>query len=293
MRIKYKVLIAFILLFLAIAFAVYKNKSKIIKRIVPTIEQLDNNEIIVMNDTAYVSTKLLAINHTFLHIKIDSIKYQVSLFGKVYLQEEYYLGINLRGNQQDTFGFSLKIPIAALVKDLKAQRKVTDSASYEINVVIHYSTFLGEFDFPLNKSSKIKIPQPPQLEVIKVVYDKIRFKYALATVKIKVTNFNDISLEIKSMNYNLQIKDHGDAKGVYTQSVSILPKSESYVDLPIRIEWENLGKTLRDIAKDEDTYDYLLFLNGIIASPDPEQKSISVKIIKTGRMELKKPKNKQ
>ena len=180
MKNKIKLIGVFILVLIIIAVGVlFIYQAEITAHYIPDVKQIGGIDIKVKNDTSYISSKLTVKNKTFLKIGIDTIKYKVSLFDKVYLESQKYIGKVLHGYGTDTLDFSLKVPYTTILKDLRAERKKEDSASYSINISLQYSTALGKAEMPISKSAKIKIPQPPELEVVEIKYKKFRFKSIL------------------------------------------------------------------------------------------------------------------
>ena len=289
MKNKIKLIGVFILVLAIIAVGlIFIFHDKIIARYIPAVEQIGAIDIKVKNDTTYIRSKLTVKNKTFLKIQIDTIKYKVSLFDKVYLQSDKYIGVLLRGYGTDTLDFSLKIPYVTILKDLRSERKKGDSTSYSINVSLQYSTALGKAEMPINKSARIKIPQPPELEVVEIKYRKIRFKSIHAEAKIKIINYSSVTLLIKEMRYSMSILKQGNLKGSYSEPFKIKPKGTTFIDLPIEINPTNLGKTIFQMIINKDTYDYTLTMNAILESSNGFKESFNIDLTKNGKMELKK-----
>lgn len=286
-KIKFIAIIILILTIIA-AIIIFIFRSQIIAHIIPSVEQTGDIHIKVKNDTTYISSKLTVKNKTFLKIEIDTIRYKVSLFDKMYLQNQKFIGVVLPGYGMDTFDFSLKIPYITFLKDLSAERKKEDSASYSINISLLYSTVFGKAEFPINKSAKLKIPQPPEIKVVEIKYRKVRLKSILADVKIKIINYSSVTLSITDMNYFMSIIKHGNLKGTHREPINIKPKGTTFVSLPIEINLNNIGKTIFDVIINNDNYDYTLTLSAILESSDPLKEYFYIDISKSGRMELKK-----
>jgi len=263
-------------------------RAQIVALFIPAVEQIGVIDIKVKNDTCYINSKLIVKNKTFLKIEIDTIKYKISLFHKTYLQSQKFIGIVLRGSGKDTIDFSLKIPYITILKDLKAERKKGDSASYSINISLQYSTAFGKAEFPINKSAKIKIPQPPELEIVEIKYKKVRLKSILADAKIKIINYSAVTLSIKEMSYSMKILNQGELKGNYRETININPNGATFINLPLEINVKNIGRIIFDVLINNDNYDYILTLNAILESTDPLKESFHINLIKNGKMELKK-----
>jgi len=289
MKKKLKYIVVFILAFLIISGGlVYFFRKQLISKFIPTVEQIGIININVKNDTSYIHTKIAVKNKFFLKIGIDSIKYKVELFGNAYIENEEYLGMVLPRYGNDTIDFYLKIPYANIIRDLRLERKKGDSASYSINVSLQYSTIFGNAVTPISKSSKLKIPQPPELAIVEIKYKRIRLKSIEAIAKIKVVNYSPVTLEIKNMRYSMKISKGGNLKGSYNSSIVIKPKGTSYVYLPIEIKINNLGKILFNILMNKDKYTYQLTVEAVLESTDPIKKSFHIDLVKNGVMELKK-----
>ena len=114
--------------------------------------------------------------------------------------------------------FHLKIPHRSLIRGIKAERKKGDSAGYAVNVSLQISTPVWDGEIPFNKSAKLKIPTPPELELVEIKYAKVRLKLILADVKIKIINHSNVVLSVKDMSYSMRISKQGDVKGKYKKT---------------------------------------------------------------------------
>ena len=289
MKTKVKHISIFVLaLILVLGGIIFIFHDKIKAHFIPEVKQMGDILISVKNDTAFISSKLSIRNKSFLKIEADTIKYKVSLLDKTYLKNKKFIGVILLGNGADTIDFSLKVPYIAIIKDLKAQRKGGDSSSYTITVGLKCSTVLGSSEIAINKTTKFKLPQPPELEVVEIKYKKIRLKYILAEAKIKVTNYNPVALSINNMNYNMMVSEKGNIKGIYPGVINIKPNGETFVSLPIEIDINKAGKIFMDVIKDETRYNYTLTLSAIIESTNPVKESFHIDLTKTGTMDIRK-----
>ncbi len=279
----------FILILLLIAGGIaFAFRDRIKKHFMPEVEQLGDIMVKVVNDKALFSSKITVENKLFLKIKTDTIKYKVSLFDKTYLESVKYLGIELPANGKDTIDWSLEVPYTEILKDMKTERSNGDSSSYTVAVTLQYSTLFGKSNMVINKNAKFKLPQPPELAIVDINYEEVHLKYIRAQAQIKIINHNAMALSISNMNYTMMVPDHGDIKGVYQHEISIKPKSETIVTLPIEITMKNAGKIIMDVITNHDYYNYTLTLNADLVSIDPVKESFHIDLTKSGKMKLKK-----
>jgi len=289
MKIKFKHVAIFILSLAIIASSIFFIiRKKIIAHIIPIVEQIGDIDIKLKNDTSYISTKLTVKNKTFLKININTIKYEISLLDKPYLKSQKFIGAVLPGYGKDTIDFSLKVPYKAVIKDLKAQRGKSDSVKYTVRINLQLSTIFGKAEIPINKSAKIKMPQPPEIEVLEIKYKKFRLKSILADAKVRIINKTNVALTIKELSYSMNIQKQGKMKGSFAEPVNIKPRDTTFINIPIEINPKNLGKTIFDIIFNKDNYDYTLTLKATLESPDPLKEYFHINISKTGKMELRK-----
>jgi LEA14-like dessication related protein len=287
-KVKRKVSIVLIIIVVSVGLG-YIFRKKLLAPFIPEVEQTSDIRIRIKNDTSFVSARLAVKNRSFLKIGIDTISYQVALSNKTYLQNTKSLGIQLPAFGSDTVDFSIKIPYVAILKDLKEERqKKTDSIGYSINITVGYSTIFGAAEMPVKKSAKLKIPQPPELEIEQIKWEKVRLKSIQATAMIKVINHNDIALSIKDIRYKMKISKEGVLKGDYKKLIAIKPSANTFIELPIEIDLNHIGKTLFNVLRNKDTYDYTLSLEATLETSHPLQESFHLDITKSGNIELKK-----
>jgi LEA14-like dessication related protein len=286
-KVKYAGL--FLLMMLVIvAGCAFVFRARIITHCRPEIRQIGVIHINIKNDTSYINSKLEIKNEVFFKIRVDTIKYKIDLFDKTYIQSTEALGIQLPQNGRDTIDFLIKIPHASLLKSIRAERKKGDSAGYEINVALQVSTLFWNGEIPFNRSAKLKIPKPPELELIEIKYKKIRLRTIIADAKIKITNHSNVTLAVKGMNYKMKLHKQGDLKGNYQRTIHLKPKGATFVNLPMEINIDHVGKILWAVLTDKDNYDYVLSMNATIESTSPLTETFRVELIKSGKMELKK-----
>jgi LEA14-like dessication related protein len=265
---------------------VYRDRVK--KYFIPVIDQIGEIHIEIKNDTAYLSSQITAENKSFLHIEIDTLTYNIKLANKTYMEGRKLIGFKLNPYGMDTIDFAIKIPYAAILKDMNAQRKLGDSTSYAISLYLQYSTIFGKHEAPIRKSSKLKIPQPPELEIVDIKYNKVKLKSIHADVKIKIKNYNTFALKIDAMDYAMLIAKQGKLKGTYNDTIDIKPKGETFVNLPIEIDFVNIGRTLWDVITDKDKSYYSLTVNATLESAEVKKKIFHIDLTKEGIMEIKK-----
>jgi LEA14-like dessication related protein len=289
MKKKLKYISLFLLIFLIVfGSCVYVFRNRIMAHYRPELKQVGVIHINMKGDTSYINSKLEIKSNVFFKIKVDTIKYHIDLFDKTYLQSTEALGIQLPAYGRDTIDFLIKIPHRSLMKGIKAERKKGDSAGYEINIALQVSTPFWKGEIPFNRSAKLKIPTPPQLELVEIKYQKIRLRSIIADAKIKITNNSNVTLSVRNMVYKMKILKQGDVKGKHQKTILLKPQGATYINLPMEINITHVGKMLWAVLNDRDNYEYTLSMNATIESISLVKESFQIELINSGNMELKK-----
>lgn len=282
------VLIFFLALFIIGGAILFIFKDKLIEHYKPDVEQLGTITVNMKNDTSYVTSALVVTNKLFFKIDVDSIKYRVEWFDKIYIKNETFLGLELPANGSDTIPFSIKIPYVAIIHDFRKNKKKADSVDYMVNISLQYATRFWSSEKPINKTGRVRMPHPPEFKLEEVNFTKMGLNSMKAEADLKITNENPVGFLIKDLVYNMKIIGQGNMKGNYGTPITIEPNSVSTVKVPIEIQMERIGKTLMDILKDKDKYNYVLDMNLNLKSTETEDKLFNIDLKKTGIMELRK-----
>jgi LEA14-like dessication related protein len=286
--IKY-IVIGFLALVATGALIVYLFRKKIASRYIPEVSQVGIVRVALKNDTSYLNFNLALANKTFLKIEVDTITYTIALFNKTYLEHQRFIGLILPGSGKDTLLIDIKIPYVDILKNLNSERKKGDSTSYSIQLYLQYKTIFGRSEIAINKDAKLKIPRVPELEVINIEWNRVRFKSIMADVSIKLTNYSDITLTIKDLNYSIDVFNEGKLTGIYKDPIVIKPKGVTLANFPIELAPNRIVKTIFDVITNRDIYPYTLTLNATLKSNDlPKEDSIQIELVKNGQMELRK-----
>jgi len=285
-----RIFLLFLFLILLAGILVYYYRIHIVSKYVPKFEQQGEIQARLIDDTIYLKSIISIRNKLFCSIELDSVTYNIKIHHKSYLRDKIHIGKKLDAYKKDTFSFSISIPYISILKELKSELKVEDSTDYSLNLILHFDTPIGKIDIPFRKYSKFKLPQFPIFKIVDIDFKKIRKDEITADVRIRVNNSTKAELVLNNVNYQMQIYRAGSLKGSYPSKIILKPKSVSYVDLPIVISPLNFGKTVFQIVMNKDLYYYKLNLQAQMEATGPIKDTFNIKVLKNGRLELKKQK---
>ena len=279
--IKY-LLFTILFLIIGFGFTLFVFPEKIISFFIPSIAQVSDIQANVKKDTAYINTKLVAQNSTFFSIKMDTLKYKISFANKIYFRDKKPLGLMLKRYNKDTFNFSFKIPYSIILDDMKHEKEKRDSTNFLTDLTLQYSTFFGKAELPIAESGKIKIPEPPEIQIVDLRFKKeLDTKNILAEVKLKVTNHSLYSLKINKMSYTINVLQFANVKGVYAKPLNFKGNSVTEFNIPIEVELKKEDKSLMSILRSNEPHHYVLVVDGIINSTDfKQERATNIKLIK-------------
>jgi len=266
----------------------YIFRKRIAAHYIPQVEQAGVIHINLKNDTSFIDFDLIVTNKTILKIEVDTVRYKVMMVDKTYLERRQHVGVVLPGSGKDTIQVLLKVPHAAILKDLGIERKKGDSTSYSVQLYLKCRTIFGETEFSINRVAKLKIPQMPDLEIVTIKWNKGKLNSIQAVATLKFTNYSAVSLAIKDLNYDMEVLNKVKLNGNYHNAIVIKPNAETFATIPIAINTQHIFKTIFEVITNNDKYDYTLKLNATLETRDSLKENFRINLIKSGKMELKK-----
>lgn len=284
-----KRLIVFIsILLLIIAGCLYIFHKQIVGHYVPEFEREGEIGIDILDDTVHVNSLLTIRNKTFFEIELDSVSYDISILDNSYIRNQKVISVKLAAYEKDSFNFSLSIPYLTIIKKLKDERRLNDSADYSIGLILHFITPLGKLDIPFNKSGKFKIPNFPLMKIVDINFTKIRLNEIKAIIDIKVNNSTQSDIIINDLHYQMHIYRAGSINGYYPVPITLKPESATIVSLPVSITPKNFGKTALQIVLNKDNYYYKLILKANLETSGQITDTFKIEVVRNGKLELKK-----
>jgi LEA14-like dessication related protein len=266
----------------------YIFRGRIGDYLMPEIKQLGPVFVGVKDDSCYICPTLELRNKTFFQLNIDSIAYDITIFDKNYWNDKKALHIELPPNGRDTLYACIKIQYHKVLDDIYSERAKGDSTTFIMKADISFSSFLGDHHRVIQKTQRIKIPIPPEIEITAITYTKIKLRHIEANARIKIINHSGLQLLIKKLQYQMTIFDQAELIGELPKPVVVEPFETTFVRIPIDIDVEHLGKTLFDVLLNNDNCDYVLTLNGLLEAEHPTRITFQLEVKTEGRMELKK-----
>lgn len=283
-----------ILILLLIGAYYYFNPKKAMLMVFPNLEGITGIYANIGSDSAHTTVDLVLKNQSPFKLVIDTVYLKVELNNIMLAEQTVAVRLDQEKHQTDTVKFPLNISVKKIRKTIEDLSAV-DSTDLKITSYAVYNTFLGKVKMPVERIIRIAVPVPPKIKVLKVERGKfhLRDKQLDATISIEIINKGkNVDIKLTDIHYKLVVKDNFETDGMLQQSIRIKPGSTQVIDIPVVIKIDRPLKTLMNIATDNDTYPYSLYMNCMLKEMQikAEERLIPVEITNQGKMEIKKEK---
>ncbi|MEO6302661.1 MAG: LEA type 2 family protein [Bacteroidia bacterium] len=263
-KITAKVIKRFIIVFIIalaglVLFYLY-NPKKAITLVFPDLNDISYINTVIKNDSAYTKISMVFQNKNPYKLDIDTLSFKVKLADTIIADQKVSLMLKQSHFDIDTVKVPLNLDIKkirGLIKSLQDQ----DSTEIKIEGYAIYETIFGKTKLKFNKDSKISVPVPPEIKVLKVERKSFNYKEKIlkanATIEI-INKGKTLDLQLTDIHYNITVKNTLHSYGIISKPVSIKPKSSITLTIPIEIEIYHPLKTAWLVSIDKDRLNYSL-----------------------------------
>ncbi len=272
---------------LGLAAWLYVHPKKALSIVIPKINQVSHVHINLLQDTARIDADLAIRNDGFFKLHIDSLGYHIGLDTATFLSGVRFVNVQLARGQADTLKLPLALPYLRLMKEIKSLQG-RDSVDIPIKLRIVYSTVFGRTELPYHKVLRIEVPHPPKFEIEKIEYIRREKKTGFFMARLAIHNYGKINLDVSQLHYRLTAKELFVAEGIEKKTVRIRPKTTEYVDLPVKVEFKSVFKTIRHLIWKNDKINYRLKITGFIQKDKLAGQKTAIEVEKSGVMALRK-----
>jgi LEA14-like dessication related protein len=273
-----------------VIFYVY-NPGKALKLIFPELNKISYITTLIKNDSAFTKISIILQNKNPYKLTIDTIDFDLKLNDTIIAHQRVPINIEQKRFDVDTVMVPLNLSIKQ-VMNLIRNMQGKDSTTINVKGYVVYQTFIGRKKLDFDKNTKIEVPIPPKVKVLKVERKgyRIREKTLKANATIEIINGGkNLDLKITNIHYDMIVKNTLRSEGAITKPVNIKPQSSIILDIPIEIKIDHPLKTAWLITIDKDRLNYSLHVTCTIKE-NVSDKSLSsaAEVRATGVLELVK-----
>lgn len=278
---RYIVILLIIVSLLSVVWFYWLNPKKALEFALPDLNELSYVNAKIKSDTAYIELIGIIENKAPYKITIDSLAYNLDLAGNRIISEDQNVGIELLSGEKDTIMLTFRIPISktrGIIQKLQSK----DSTSITANFEITYNTIFGRTTFPYSKDIDIKVPNPPEIKLIKVKAGELNLKNKNIDIDLAISiknNSDKIELRLRDLDYTAKLGKNIAGKGKYSKLIIIKPLSTAYVTLPINVIIDKPLRTFWKVAAKKEFMPYEINMDAVLINDTLQDVPISINAI--------------
>jgi LEA14-like dessication related protein len=266
-------------------------KKRLIRTVVPQVEEVYINNLIIENGVGRAHLILFLENKDVIDYNVKSMDLALnnsSLELMRYKRDSSYV---LLAGEKKKFDLEFDIDTKQLMKRIRNLQN-QDSTTVTITGDILFDTFFGDYKMNLNKTVKVKVPNPPDISIREVEYVGMRGLDSLDfNIHLAVLNYNPNILGIKDVKYRFSSEEYFESHGMLPNVK--LDTSDTVVRIvPITVITKRKLELLSKIVLNTDRLEYEIVLDGILLLENENQQELNVSVTKRDTLEIVK-KNKQ
>jgi LEA14-like dessication related protein len=226
--------------------------------------------------------KLLVKNELPFGFTADSLEYRIFMNDEEVIKNRYTKSINLERNNNNW----ISLPITLFNKNLEKiilanKRGAIDSMEFHLQASF-YTNLLFKKKFTIDATQVLPLINIPEVEVEHVKIDSLNFNRAALELSLIIKNQNSFSIKAKDISYRLAIEDHQWIRGAIPGLVDIKAEGNTQLEIPLRISFKEINKTLFDLLKHGKNVRYKLHFTVRIESENKIIKDSQVIIESSG-----------
>jgi hypothetical protein len=287
-----------IVLIVLISLAVigYFSRKRLIKEVLPNVEQVEIANITVVGDSAFVRVLVMLRNKNWTSYELNYADITLSNDSLIlvhYINDSVY---TLKEDETRIFPIDFVVPIKDAIRRIRSLQD-QDSTTINVNGYASFTTMFGTSKREFSKEVHVQVPTPPKIKLGELIYfgevkegDK---NYYTFRMKVQIINFNDKEFWFKNVSYNMNAGKQIKSVGKIPQDIRILPNDTAYLDIPFRITIDNEVALFFKILFNNDVVTYNLDVSGTIASVAGLKQEIPATFTTSGQVELYDPDRKK
>jgi LEA14-like dessication related protein len=207
-----------------------------------------------------MTVKVNLKNHLPFSFTADSLQYNIFINGVEVIKSHHKKTITLESNDTSWISLPITIQNHHLKKILKAsERKNIDSVEYRLHASF-FTNIVFRRKFDVDVSRLLPLIYIPELTSKHIQVDSLNFSRAAIQLNVSIKNQNVFSIKAKNIAYRFAIEDHEWIEGVIPGVTDIKEQSVTELQVPLRVSFKEVSKTLFDLLKKGKNVKYKLDL---------------------------------
>ncbi|KAM0940067.1 hypothetical protein DsansV1_C19g0160011 [Dioscorea sansibarensis] len=192
---------------------------------------------------------ILVTNPTPLPIPLSDINYSVESDGRKLVSGLIPDAGTIKGHGSET----VKIPVNLIFDDIK--KTLLDIRpgciipyKLKVDFIVDVPIF-GKLTLPLEKTGEIPIPYKPDIDLVKISFDKFSFEETVASLHLKLENKNDFELGLTGLDLEIWLSDMNIGSVELKKSAKIEKQGTGSIEIPITFRPKDFGTSLWNMIR--------------------------------------------
>ncbi len=285
---KLLLILLFLFIIIIAAFFIWRYVSYVRDKdpyktfLVPRLEMSLVEISSLTSEKTEMAAKMLIKNQIPLSFTADSLQYGVFINDVEVMKSRYKKSITLKSDDSILISLPITIFNHDLISVLKSnERKNIDSVEYRLEASF-YTNIVFRKKFNVDIKRLLPMIYIPEVKAEHIKIDSLNFSRAAIQLLVSIKNKNGFPLKSKNITYEFSIEGNKWIKGIIPGITDIKEKSVTELQIPVRISFKEVSKTLFDLLKKSSDVNYKLRLAFRIESENNMLKNSHVIIENTG-----------
>lgn len=207
-----------------------------------------------------MTVKVLLKNQLPIAFTADSVQYSIFINDLEVIKSHHKKTITLESNDTSWISLPLTIENNHLTSILKAsERKDIDSVEYRLHATF-FTDIIFKKKFDVDVTRLLPLIYIPELTSKHIQIDSLNFSRAAIQLTIYIKNQNVFPIKAKNISYKFAIEDNEWIEGTIPGTTKIKEQNVTDLQIPIRVSFKEVSKTLFDLLKKGKNVEYKLDL---------------------------------
>lgn len=221
-------------------------------------------------------------------IPLNGLSYKLFIESEQLLAGEVPVTSSIPANADTTLGIPLSFnfnDVYHIVRNFSKRDSLPFRLEGKINVLL---PVVGNRAFPFRHEQTIPRPKRPDFSLKFLKLKSLSFTRADLVLGISLKNDNPFKLLLSQFSYSFSLENSDWLSGTISDAPAILPGETRLLEVPISLNFSQLGSSLISILKNPGQISFSLKGNSLLNSDLPYLKNIPLNFEKAGKISIQK-----
>ncbi len=219
-------------------------------------------------------------------LKFTSFDYNFLIEGTSFLSGNQESGIEIHAKGDST----VQLPLTLFYKNVyETFRNLyeRDSSNYQLKCSFSFNVpVLGNVTVPVSKEGELPLLKLPSISLKSLRIAQLGFTRADLGLDILLKNPNAFSIDISKFHYQFMVNEESWLSGETEQQIKVNEKEENLIQIPVSINFIEVGRSVYTILQQEENLNYRLKGNIVLTPSLPLIGMVQLPFDEMGRIRI-------